>query len=93
MRRIISILFLSLLLLQAIPVLHFFSSQKEVFYSYVDEEKPDSKVKEKKDGKEYLSLEALSSFVLHEKNQFARLVVKQYNSPHLDLLTPPPDAC
>lgn len=39
--------------LQAIPVLHFFSSQKEIFYSYIDEDKtPETKVaKEKMDGK------------------------------------------
>ena len=57
MRRLVSILFLSLMLLQAIPVLHFFAEKKEVFYSYVDEEEPEHKSKvEKKVSKEYLDV-------------------------------------
>ena len=93
MRRLISILFLSLLLLQAIPVLHFFSSQKEIFYAYVDEEKPDDKVKEKLIAKEYLGSEIFTPPLLTKQNHFCFHLVKAYSSPHPERLTPPPNAC
>ncbi|HUC79926.1 MAG TPA: hypothetical protein VMR70_03385 [Flavisolibacter sp.] len=91
MRRLISILFMSLLLLQAIPVLHFFSSQKEIFYVYIDEEKPDNSVKEKKYGKEYLFLTPPS---LPEKSiltGFPFLQEDLYKSPLPEAITPPPN--
>lgn len=93
MRRVISMLFLSLMLLQAIPVLHFFSSQKEVFYVYIDEEKTEENAKEKKESKEYLSL--TSSFSLPEINKphFPPGTDKHYTFPLLEFLTPPPDRC
>ena len=86
-------LFLSLMLLQAIPVLHFFSSQKEVFYVNIDEEKPEEGSKEKKESKEYLSL-ALG-FLAPEinKTQFPSVTDKHYTFPLLEFLTPPPDCC
>lgn len=91
MRRIISVLFILLMLVQAIPVMHFFSSQKGVFYVYIDEEKPDGKSKEKKDGKE-----CLSAFYLPVSEQvitplFTTGIDSQYAWPFLDSLTPPPD--
>lgn len=92
MRKIFSILFLSLMLLQAIPVLHFFFSQKEVFYTYIDEEKPDGKSIEKKDGKEFLSLSLPSPLTQTIKKQFPFHVENQPASPLLECLTPPPDA-
>ncbi|HEX8313614.1 MAG TPA: hypothetical protein VF609_01395 [Flavisolibacter sp.] len=94
MRRIVSILFLSLMLLQAIPVLHFFSSQKEVFYTNIDEEKPNEKIaKEKKEGKEYLSLEVEPPVDQLIQTKYSAAADTNYSSPTLTFLTPPPDAC
>ena len=79
------------MLLQAIPVLHFFSSQKEIFYTYIDEEKPDQKSKEKKVCKEFISL---AFFVLFEQTlhtQFSSTTVSYYAPPLLEFQTPPPD--
>ena len=90
MRRIISILFLSLMLLQAIPVLHFFASQKEIFYVYIDEEKPEG-AKEKKDGKEYLSLDLGTVFIEPAKKVYPLVITTRYSPPALGFLTPPPD--
>lgn len=82
------------MLLQAIPVLHFFSSQKAVFYSYVDEEKPEQKSKV---GKEDFNREVAiitQSFPEDESTYlFLPFVQKQHLSPLLEFLTPPPDAC
>jgi hypothetical protein len=91
MRRVISILFLSLMLLQAIPVLHFFSSNKAIFYAYIDEEKPDEKVK--KEGKESFSITLIPTFEANTKKEFSPYLLNQYSSPLLEALTPPPDAC
>ena len=93
MRRFISILFLSLMMLQAIPVLHFFSSQSEVFYVYIDEEKPDEKSKEKKEVKESLSLHLEVPVLLRIETLFNLTTERSYRSPLLEFLTPPPDAC
>ncbi len=82
------------MLLQAIPVLHFFSSHKAIFYTYVDEEKPEQKSKvEKEDGKEYLTL-TIKTFAEAESTRlFFHFLEKQPSSPLLEFLTPPPDAC
>ena len=93
MRRIISILFLSLMLLQAIPVLHFFSSQKEIFYTYIDEEKPDEKFKEKKECKEFLSTTLISPVEQTAKTLFSPIIESHYISPKLEFVAPPPDFC
>lgn len=93
MRRIISILFLSLMLLQAIPVLHFFSSQEEIFYAYIDEEKPDEKSKEKKESKEFLLPTSFSPTVQTIKTHFSPGIDSYYVTPILEFLTPPPDRC
>jgi len=93
MRRIISILFLSLMLLQAIPVLHFFSSQKEIFYTYIDEEKPEEKSKEKKECKEFLSLTLFSPAEQTVKTLFSPAIESHYISPKLEFVAPPPDFC
>ena len=84
------------MLLQAIPVLHFFSSQKAVFYTYIDEEKPEQKLnagKEKGDiAKEYNL--ALQAFREEENRSFyAGFVEKSHPSPLLEFVAPPPDAC
>lgn len=91
MRRLVSILFLSLMLLQAIPVLHFFSSNKAIFYAYIDEEKPDDKIK--KEGKEYLTVSVAATFETKSKKEFFPFLVNHYSSPLLESLTRPPDAC
>jgi hypothetical protein len=82
------------MLLQAIPVLHFFSSQKEVFYTYIDEEKPEQKLKA---GKQDISKEysLTACFFAEEENKsfFPLFVEKHHASPLLESLTPPPDAC
>lgn len=95
MRRLISIFFLSLLLLQAIPVLHFFSARKTVFYSLIDEEKPVEKtVVEKKasEEKEFLALFETGPVVKTVQRCFAPFFVSPYTSPSLDCITPPPNA-
>ena len=90
MRRIISLLFISLMLLQAIPVLHLFSSQKEIFYVYIDEEKPEG-AKEKKEGKEYLSVNVIRVFIHPSKTLYALAAAISYSPPALGFPTPPPE--
>jgi hypothetical protein len=94
MRKIVSILCLSLLLLQAIPVLHFFAEKKAVFYAYVDEEKPEQKSKVGKDELNKYLVTATQLFS-EEKTRlpFSPFVQKHHSSPLLEFLTPPPDAC
>ena len=82
---------LSLLLLQAIPVLHFFADKKEIFYTYIDEEKPDNNAKEKKYGKEYLSLDAPVPDEATIKTSFFISQEGKYQSPLLEAITPPPN--
>lgn len=92
MKKAVAIFFLFLLCLQAVPVLHFFSSQKSIFYSYVDEDKPaEAKMKEKADGKEFLSPQLL--VVTLEPNPVAHksFYISSLPSPYLESFTPPPD--
>ncbi|HVG15959.1 MAG TPA: hypothetical protein VM935_13390 [Chitinophagaceae bacterium] len=91
MRRIIASIFLCLLMLQAIPILHFFSSKGEVFYTNIDEEKPGEIAKEKMQGKEYLSMETETTFLLLINTSYHPAIDNKYASPSLALLTPPPD--
>ena len=86
-------MFLSLMLLQAIPVLHFFSSQGEIFYAYIDEEKPGCKSIEKKDGKEYLSQPPFIPEVTVTTTWFLQTQENYYPAPLLEFLAPPPNAC
>ncbi len=81
------------MLLQAIPVLHFFSSRAEVFYAYIDEEKPDEKSKVKKEVKEILTLTIDLTILPSNKQIFNPRTESIYSSPLLEFLTPPPDAC
>jgi hypothetical protein len=94
MRKIISILCLFLMLLQAIPVLHFFAAKKAVFYAYVDEEKPEQKSPVGKDdfNKEYV-LTTPAFFEEESSRSFSPFVQKHPCSPLLEFTTPPPDAC
>jgi hypothetical protein len=93
-RRIFAIYFSLLLLLQAIPVLHFFSSHKAVFYSYVDEEEPGQKSKvEKKAVKECLSVTPALLLAEEKAPFYLPLSETPPSSPFLEFLTPPPNAC
>jgi hypothetical protein len=91
MRRIISILFLSLMLLQFIPVLHFFSSHKEIFFACIDEEKLDDSSKEKKESKECLSIILSSQTKRTIRSHFFLCTDSYYLTPLLEFQTPPPD--
>jgi hypothetical protein len=95
MRRIISILFTCLLLLQGIPVLHFFSSQPEVFYAYIDEDKPTEK-KEVKDGKEVMECLSTHDYSLHQLTVSSSYIHSNeplHLAPCLEAQSPPPDFC
>jgi hypothetical protein len=80
------------MLLQAIPVLHFFSAQPEVFYAYIDEEKPGDN-KKMKEGKEYVSATQPTFDFAEEEKTYRRFSVNPFSSPPLEYTTPPPDAC
>lgn len=82
------------MLLQAIPVLHFFAEKKAVFYAYVDEEKPEQKSKvEKEDLQQFTIASAHSFFEDDALLLFSPFIQKHHSSPFLEFLTPPPDAC
>lgn len=95
MKKMVAILFLVLLCLQAIPVLHFFSSKKSVFYTYVDEDKPtEAKMKEKAPGKEYLSFSVVLPEAQPVVTEYRTFLISSLTSPYLEAFTPPPDtAC
>ncbi len=87
-------MFLFLMLLQAIPVLHFFSSHKAIFYAYVDEEKPEQKSKiEKTDQVCYLSVTENLFLEEESPSAFVLFAAAKPSSPLLEYTTPPPDAC
>jgi hypothetical protein len=79
------------MLLQAIPVLHFFSSHKAVFFALMDEEKPEVKSKATKDGKECLAIIITTLDEQAAEKHVVRHSPNSYPSPLLEFLTPPPD--
>ena len=85
------------MLLQAIPVLHFFTERPEIFYTSIDEEKPTEKSKETKEDKvedkALLSFYATSSIEIIADIRFQNYASQLPSSPHLEMLTPPPDLC
>lgn len=86
-------MFLSLLLLQAIPVLHFFAERKADFYSLIDEEKPSEKSEvEKKAGKEFTTGADESLSIQTALPFFNTFALHPYAAPLLEDLTPPPNA-
>jgi hypothetical protein len=96
MKKQIAILFLITMLVQAIPVLHFFTEKPEIFYAVLDEEKPSEKKETKGDKeqkKEFLSLSATSPVELMVPVHFQNHASQLPFSPHLKLPTPPPDFC
>lgn len=97
MKKVISILFFLAMLLQAIPVLHYFSYTKAGVYFAMDEEKPNEKNKESKEDKQDDKI-SFSSFKIKASRHLASLCFHYYSSqlpscPHLQMLTPPPDFC
>lgn len=93
MRKVIAILFSVLLLLQALPVAHLFQAKATVICSVADDDKnDDGKQKEKKDGKEYLSLITAEAAPLITVVRYTHSFTDLHNSPSLDSFTPPPDA-
>ena len=97
MKNIISILLLFTMLLQAIPVLHFFAAQPEVFYTILDEEKPaeeNKKGEEKKLDEKALLGESIPSLPeIKASFVFGKHTAPFILLPHLDLISPPPDFC
>jgi hypothetical protein len=93
-KKLIAILFVFVMLLQAIPVLHFFSSQKEVFYTYVDEDKPEETkvVKNKTEAKALSSLPTIITFVDRQPLKHAALLKQRLPSPYIAAHLQPPDA-
>ena len=93
MKKWIAILFVSLLCLQAIPVLHFFAAEKSVFYAYVDEDKPDEcKLKQKKETNDCLSNFALPVAEEASAKKYHPLQLLSLPAPYLESFTPPPNA-
>jgi hypothetical protein len=87
----VAILFLFLLLLQAIPVLHFFSERN--FYTYVDEDKPEeTKLKIKKEIRECVFTAQVFAFTEKLSNPFSHNSCLALPSPYLESFTPPPNS-
>jgi hypothetical protein len=93
MKRPIAILFMFLMLLQAIPVLNFFSERN--FYVYVDEDKPEeTKLKVKKDGGECIAIFPAFTSENASLKKSCKNSAPSLPSPYLDSFTPPPNiAC
>ena len=89
MKRAFAILFMFSLLLQAIPVLHFFSERN--FYVYVDEDKPEETKLKKKEIKEYVSGTSTLSFSVVVLNQVPEISLLALPAPYLESFTPPPN--
>ena len=85
------------MLVQAIPVLHFFSEKPEVFYFAIDEEKPNEKnielKEDKQDDKVFFFLYKIFNDQSVSSNSFQHYTSQLPSSPHLEMLTPPPDFC
>jgi hypothetical protein len=94
MRLIFYILFLSLILVQAMPVLQLFSSQREVFYLQIDEEESNVKSEGKKEIKDFFSYILPHPTTQRNTSHNVNLVVNHnYRSPIVELSSPPPDHC
>lgn len=81
--------------LQAIPVLHFFTERPEIFYTSIEEEKPNEKNKDVKsdkfDDKLFISPGPVHFSDKELSTAFIRYIPLLPHSPHLELLSPPPD--
>ncbi len=97
MKKLLAILFALSMLLQAIPVVHFFSAQPETFYIALDEEKPGEKTKELKEEKA-----EEKSLLFGRTNITASLFLStsflQFNllippCPHIEMPVLPPNFC
>ena len=94
MRSFTAILLSLTILLQAIPVLHFFSEKPEIFYVAIDEEKPGEKSNDAKDDKTddksfwQYSLTGAAELKLPAGIHSQTSSVP--SSPYLEMVTPPP---
>lgn len=96
MKKWISILFLFTLLVQAVPVLHFFAGEKTVVYAAVDEDKWDDTqlTKEKKAKQESFHNFYASSIEKSHTVYFVQRHACRLPSPYLESSIHPPDgAC
>lgn len=97
MKKLISILFLFAMLLQAIPVLHFFMEKPEVFYTTIDEEKAPEKgkeLKEKNDNDKAFLIAGTESFFEKEGSPSYIIYKPQIPAtPNQEPLSPPPNIC
>jgi hypothetical protein len=93
-KKLISILFLFTLLLQAIPVFHFFSERSEIFYTSLDEDKPEeTKVeKAKKEIKAQLFGSPAPAGLIYTTHYFTQSNEGLLPSPYVESLIRPPDA-
>ena len=96
MKSIVAILFSLTMLLQAIPLFHFFSDRPEIFYVAIDEEKPGEKTKDTKEDKQDDKSLLNQSFCRTVELQFHCNFISQGRSipvsPYLEKHTPPPNA-
>ncbi|RYZ23009.1 MAG: hypothetical protein EOO16_06765 [Chitinophagaceae bacterium] len=91
MRKLISILLLFLLCLQAIPLVQFVV-EEDLTYSWVDEDKPEEgKVKGKKAIKEFCPAPALMATVSDPELHYAPVIARALPCPYLETFTPPPN--
>ncbi|GAB4093085.1 hypothetical protein [Flaviaesturariibacter terrae] len=91
MKKLIALFLAFLLLLQAIPVVPQLLCD-DVTVSWVDEDKPgDGKMKEKKDGKEFLSLSLTPVISAEPVKPACAPLRKALPCPHLERFTPPPN--
>lgn len=92
MKKVFALLFVFLLCLQAIPVLHFFASEKSIFYTYVDEDKPDEcKLKQKKESNDCDSSALPWVATDTTSRHYLNSVTAALPSPFLEFFAPPPN--
>ncbi|RYY89010.1 MAG: hypothetical protein EOO15_07350 [Chitinophagaceae bacterium] len=91
MKKFIAFFFMFLLLLQAIPLVPQLVAD-DILVSWVDEDKPqDSKSKEKKDGKEFLSFLAATPAAGAAQKPYGAPQRAIPACPYLERFIPPPN--
>lgn len=91
MKKIIAILGLVLMFMQAVPVLHLFVSE-DIAFTLVEEDKPaETKLKEKKDGKEYVHHCHYWVVDVQQQHLSCCSYLSALPAPFLESFTPPPD--
>jgi hypothetical protein len=93
-RKIVSILLLLCLFIQAIPVMQFLCKDGSL-YSYIDEEKPTQKSTDgkqvQKDSTDLFHTSALKLTAKNLQQHFYSTSSKLVIAPYLDTVTPPPN--